>query len=104
MKRSGEKKTKKKQNDCISSRKFFPTPKKGDPLGFLNMQFFLQNTKKMKERPFGDIENFRKMSHKAEKEGRESLIVPKKMKKGPFCFAMVLYFMLEALDAFKIKY
>ena len=27
MKRSGEKKTKKKQHDCISSRKFFPTPK-----------------------------------------------------------------------------
>ena len=37
MKRSGEKKTKKKQHDCISSRKFFPTPKKlkGDPLGTL---------------------------------------------------------------------
>ena len=27
MKSSGEKKTKKKQHDCISSRKFFPTPK-----------------------------------------------------------------------------
>ena len=27
MKRSGEKKTKKKRHDCISSRKFFPTPK-----------------------------------------------------------------------------
>ena len=27
MKRSGEK-TNKKQHDCISSRKFFPTPKK----------------------------------------------------------------------------
>ena len=25
-------------------------------------------------------------------------------KKWPFCFGMVLYFMLEALDAFKIKY
>ena len=28
----------------------------------------------------------------------------KKSKEGPFCFRMVLYFMLEALDAFKIKY
>ena len=30
MKRSGEKKTKKKQHDCISSRKFFPTPKNSE--------------------------------------------------------------------------
>ena len=32
-----------------------------------------------------------------------SLIVPKKVERGPFCFGMVLYFMLETLDAFKIK-
>ena len=40
-----------------------------------------------------------------------SLTVPKKGKKshsveksGPFCFGMAFYFMLEALDALKMKY
>ena len=33
-----------------------------------------------------------------------SLIVPKKVERGPFCFGMVLYFMLQALDVLKIKY
>ena len=30
--------------------------------------------------------------------------MPKKSKGGPFCFGMVLYFLLEVLNAFKIKY
>ena len=45
MKRSGEKKQK-KQHDCISSRKFFPTPKKlkGD-FGVFNKKFSVKNKK-----------------------------------------------------------
>ena len=36
------------------------------------------------------LETFLKKSLKAEKNG--SLIVPKKVERGPFCFGMVLYF------------
>ena len=41
-------------------------------------------------------------SHSFEKG--ESLIVSKKVERGPFCFGMVFYLMLEALDALKIKH
>ena len=34
----------------------------------------------------------------------ENLIVSKKWKGGTFCFGMAFYLMLEALDAFKMKY
>ena len=47
----------------------------------------------------GDLLETLKISKKSPtkpKKGRESLIVPKKWKRGPFCFGMVLYFMLEA--------
>ena len=47
------------------------------------------------------LKNFEKIS-KPKKGGGESLIVPKKnWKWRPFCFGMVLYFKLEALDALK---
>ena len=44
-----------------------------------------------------------KQSHRAEKK-RESLIVSRKVEKGPFCFGMAFYLMLETLDALKMKY
>ena len=40
----------------------------------------------------------------SQKEGGESLIVAKNWIGVPICYCMVLYFMLEALDAFKMKY
>ena len=45
----------------------------------------LQNIKKLKGRPFGDIKKTRKTFHKAEKRGGKSLIVPKKLERGILC-------------------
>ena len=42
-------------------------------------------------------------SHSAEKKGK-SHSVEKKVERGPFCFGMAFYLMLEALDALKMKY
>ena len=73
---------------------------KEEPLGF-STSFLLQNIKKLKGDPLETIQNFNK-SQKAEK--RKTLKAEKSLmgREGPFCFRMVLYFMLEALDAFKI--
>ena len=74
--------------------------KKGDPLGFLKIQFVEKNDGGRLE----TLKNFEKKSHKA-KKGRGKSHSAEELKRGPFCFAMVLFnFMLEALDAFKIKY
>ena len=54
--------------------------------------------------PFGDIEKFANKGLTKPKKGRESLVVTRNWKGGPFCLEMVLYFKLEALDKFKIKY
>ena len=54
--------------------------KMGNPLGFLKLQFFLQNIKKNWMGLFGDIKNFRKN----EKREIWSLLVPKNVKGGPF--------------------
>ena len=51
----------------------------------------LQNIKKFKGGR-RHLKKFRKKSYKAEKRGR------------PFCFGIVLYLVLEALDAFTLKY
>ena len=40
---------------------------------------------------------FEKKSHKAEKGGKVHSV-----ERGPICFGMVLYFILEALDAFNL--
>ena len=71
---------------------------KGDPLGFLNIQFVAKYQKI--EGDFGNIKIEKRLAKpKSHKGGGESLIVPKNRKGGP----IVLYFMLEAFDAFKIK-
>ena len=55
-------------------------------------------TKKIREKN----EKF-EQSHSAEKRG-ESLIVSRKVERGPFCFGMAFYLILEVLDALKMKY
>ena len=43
-------------------------------------------------------------SHKAEKRWGKSHSAEKSKNGVPFCFGMVLYFRLEGLDVFKMKY
>ena len=50
------------------------------------------------------LKNSREEVSQSQKEGGESLIVAKNWIGVPICYCMVLYFMLEALDAFKMKY
>ena len=64
----------------------FQNCRKGDSLGFLNIQF-VAKYQKMKERPFGDIEKFRIFFSIFQKKRKmrifNSLIVPKNVKRGP---------------------
>ena len=56
--------------------------KEGDPLGFFNIHFVAKH-QKTERGPFGTFKNFRK-------KGGGSLTVPKKVKRGPFCFGMLV--------------
>ena len=79
---------------------------KGNALGFFNIHSVAKYFKKLKGDTLETLKNFQKKSHKAESriKGPGKVSVPKNWKGGHLCFAMVLYFMLEALDVFKIKY
>ena len=59
-------------------------------MGFLKIQFVAKYQKKMKERPFGDIEKFRKIFEIFKKKQKmrtfNSLIAPKNVKEGPLGF------------------
>ena len=82
------------------------------------LQFGIQfsNTKQPKRGLFGDNKTFREKSHKVEKTfaklKEEHSLVQKKFPEkfqsgkwdGPFYIGMASYFMLEAVDAFKMKY
>ena len=73
-------------------------------MSFFKLHFNIHSVadyQKIRVGPFGYIEKISKKSNKAE---RGELSVPKKVERGTFCFGMVLYFMLEALNAFKINY
>ena len=56
------------------------------------------------EDPLETLKILEKKDSQSRKGGRKSLIVPKNWKSGPFCLGLLLYFMLEALYAFKMRY
>ena len=71
---------------------------KGTLWDFLNIHSVAKYQKLMGGH-FGAIKKFRKKNEKLEVSQCR-----KKGNGGPFCFGMVLYFMLEGLDALKMKY
>ena len=61
---------------------------------------------KIEEGPIFSLEKMQNIQEKSltnPKKGGKSQSA-EKVARGPFCLGMVLYFMLEAIDAFKIKY
>ena len=75
--------------------------KKGRLWAF-STSILLQSIKTLKEALRRHWKIFEEKVSQSRKGG--SLIVPKNGKEGPFCFRIVLYYMLEGLDAFKMKY
>ena len=71
-----------------------------DPLGLFTF-ILLQLIKKFKEFPLEASKSFRKKVTKPKKGRSHS---NKKVERELFYFGMILYFMLETLDAFKVKY
>ena len=77
-----EKKTKNRKIRILSQSHSAEKLKKGDPLGFLKLQFAVKYQKNLKGGPFGDKKNSKK-----------SRTVTKKLKAGPY--SLVLFCILR---------
>ena len=72
---------------------------RGEPFGIFENPVCCKIFKKFE----GTLKIFKKTPKKP-KAGRGKSHSAEKIERVPICFAMVLYFMLEALDAFKIQH
>ena len=90
-----------RQKIRILNSRIVPKNLKRDPLGFFNSHS-VAKYQKNEEALLRHMKIFGKSLTMPKKVGK-SHSTEKSANGGPFCFGMVLYFMLEALDALKIK-
>ena len=76
---------------------------KGGPFGLFKNPVCCKMSKKLKG-PLETLKKFREKVSQNRKGRGKSRSAEKIGQGGPYCFGIVLYFMLEALDAFKMKY
>ena len=71
-------------------------------MGILKIHSVAKNQKN-EGGPLETLKTFKKSLTKPKKKAEKSHSAKKKLERGPFCFGMVLYLMLEALNAFRVS-